>query len=351
MWAGLTPPQLLDLKRSGGFEAEMLLDRFVSENATPAHGFTNSVVWNCVNVVRSLFMHNYLDLARAAGHVDLVKVKPYRKPKREDLRRIYKAALNPMHRMLIFFACSGIARETLSKITWGHLEPDWEKVDIPHIGIEDRLLKGHGRGKWKGVEQHTFLTPEAKEELLFYREWLCYKRVQIGSKTPIFVSVEAPFEPLTKQGLNSIMNDLQLRSGVKFSLHDGRRYIQTALEEVWINRNWIQKIKGRKVRGEDSPYSQPEIEKLRQKFREAVPILSFLTEESEGTKQEIKDLKEALGDEVVQRQKIESELSRRPTLDPDKVKFIDDFSELLKDPEVSESFKQWLRDLPKRKES
>ncbi|MFX1538303.1 MAG: hypothetical protein ACFFDI_29285 [Promethearchaeota archaeon] len=52
--------------------------------------------------------------------------------------------------------------------------------------------------------------------------------------------------------------------------------METALENVATPSNWIQKIKGRKVRGEDAPYSKPAIEQLRAKYREALPDLEFL---------------------------------------------------------------------------
>ena len=72
------------------------------------------------------------------------------------------------------------------------------------------------------------------------------------------------------------------RAGIPFSIHDGRRIVETALENVSTPRNWIQKVKGRKVRGEDAPYSKPAIEQLRHKYREALPELEFiLTEEAE----------------------------------------------------------------------
>ena len=39
--------------------------------------------------------------------------------------------------------------------------------------------------------------------------------------------------------------------------------------------NWARKIRGRKVRGEESPYSRPEIQKLQSAFKEALPFLMF----------------------------------------------------------------------------
>lgn len=345
-WAGLTPLQLLDLKGSGGFNAERLLDRFVADNKTVINGFTNSIVWNCVNSVKSFFMHNYLDLARKSGRVDLVKKRPYRKPSKETLRKLFKACQNPRDGNLLFFSCSAIALETLSHLTWEHLEDNWEKQDVPHIAIDSKFLKGHGCGKWQGVEQHTFLTPEAKEHLLFYRDWLRLKKVPIGSKTHIFVSVEAPFDPLAPGSIGSVFEELEKRANVKFSCHDGRRYLQTCLEEINVAPNWIQKMKGRKVCGEQNPYSQPEIEKLRQKFREALPLLSFLNEESGVTKAEIKDLKEALGEEALRRQDIEKQLAESPKVSSSDLKTLQELGEILKEPGAKERFMKFLKELP-----
>ena len=56
---------------------------------------------------------------------------------------------------------TAITKETLSEIKWKHLEENWEKIDLPCINLPSELLKGHGRGKYKGVRQTTFLTPEA----------------------------------------------------------------------------------------------------------------------------------------------------------------------------------------------
>jgi len=74
------------------------------------------------------------------------------------------------------------------------------------------------------------------------------------------------------------MVNLSKRAGVKYGIHDGRIIVQTALENVKVSPQWIRKIKGRKVKGEESPYSKPAIEQLRAKYREALPELEFLSQ-------------------------------------------------------------------------
>ncbi len=279
-WANKTLTELLALKKDpASKEAEKLLDAFVAANQNDLP-MTNAVkVW-CVNAVKSFFKHNYSDLARASGAITLEKVKPYNKPSKDELRKLWNWVLNPRDKALLTLVCStAIAKETLSEIKWKHLEENWEKAELPCINLPPEILKGHGRGKYKSVRQITFLTPEAKRDLVNYREWLEQKA---GRKmTPedhIFLETYAPYRPASYSALGWAIWTLTKRAGVKFSLHDARRHVETALEEVKIHPNWARKIRGRKVRGEESPYSQPAIDDLRKKFREAVPLLQFTVE-------------------------------------------------------------------------
>jgi hypothetical protein len=163
-------------------------------------------------------------------------------------------------------------------LTWSHFEPGWEAQDIPHISLPPECIKGHGKGKYQNVRQETFLTPEARVELIKYRCWMTRRYgVRWTEDMHVFLSVEQPHEALTYFGLNRTVKNISEKSGVAFSVHDGRRIVQTALESVSTSENWIRKVKGRKVRGEEAPYSKPAIEQLRGKYREALHELEFLS--------------------------------------------------------------------------
>jgi hypothetical protein len=296
-WAQKTPPELLALKEQDAKVSpppnivEKLLDDFCGQEIP---GFTNAQKYNSAISVKSFFKHSYRDLAKASGVVTLEKVRPYNKLSKEVLRRLWNHALNPRDRALIPFVTStGIAKETLSTVTWGHLEENWESKDLPAINIGSELLKGHGRGKYKGVRQITFLTHEAKRELLTYKEWIEQK---LGRKlTPqdnIWRQTCRPYGPVNYEGFGNVVRVLSHNAGVKFSLHDARRWINTALEQIGISSNWARKIRGRKVKGEEAPYSQPAIEQLREKFQEAVPLLEFTSEESKILEDRVKELEE-----------------------------------------------------------
>jgi len=282
-WAQKTPPELLALKEKDSSVSpppnivEKLLDDFCGQDIS---GFTNSQKYNSAISVKSFFKHSYRDLARASGVVTLEKVKAYNPLSKEILRRLFNRALNPRDRALIPFATStGIAKETLSMLTWANLEQNWENKDLPCINIGSEMLKGHGRGKYKGVRQITFLTPEAKRELINYKEWIEQKLGRkLAPQDHIWRQTCKPFEPVTYEAFGNIITVLSNNARVDFSWHDARRWINTNLEQIGISSNWARKIRGRKVRGEEAPYSQPAIDQLREKFREAIPLLEFTTE-------------------------------------------------------------------------
>jgi len=262
-----TPDELLTLKKtSTSNEAEYLLDTFVADQNLD---IPNSVKVGIVITVKSFYKHNYCDLAKASGQISFTKQKPYRRHTKEELVKIYRAAHTPRDRALITFTWStSIAKESLTKVKWSHLDSDWETQEIPHISLPSEMVKGHGIGKYKGVEQHTFLTPEAKRDLLEYKDWLeRVKGVKVTSDCTIFT--------VNENALSKIAMVLGRRSGVPFGWHDARRYVETALEETKINPNWARKIRGRKVRGEEAPYSRPAVEQLRRAYSEAVPLLEF----------------------------------------------------------------------------
>jgi hypothetical protein len=290
-WSNKNPEELLALKDNvNSRDAETILDQFVADANT---GLTNAVRWGCVNAVKSFFRNNYRDLARACGQITLEKVHPYRKPTKEELMKLWKACTNPRDRAIIsMLNCTAIAKETLVKLKWNHIEEGWENIDVPHISIPDVLLKGHGVGRYRGVEQHTFLTPEAKEDLKEYKEFMEKLRgVKLTRDMNVFLHIHKPYDPINYDFLGQQIVAISRRAGVPFSPHDARRYVQTALEESKINPNWARKVRGRKVRGEEAPYSRPELEKLRQAYKEAIPLLQF-RETHTGLEERVKAIEE-----------------------------------------------------------
>jgi hypothetical protein len=282
-WARKDPEQLLELKANPAcLDAERLVDRFTVESP-----FTRSTTWNAVTAVKSFFRKNYRQLQSECGKIDYVVCDSHVFPDLAERLDVYHACFNQRDRALVGVVfTSGLALETFSRLKWSHFETDWQRQDYPHISIPGELLKGHGLGKYKGVRQETFVTPLVKMELVKYRDWMTkqYGFVWQDGMNVFYTLARnhrtKQYEALTWNGLAGLIIDLSKRANVKFSIHDGRRIVETALESVGCPRNWIQKVKGRKVRGEDAPYSRPAIEQLRAKYREAVGELEFLSSSS-----------------------------------------------------------------------
>jgi site-specific recombinase XerD len=311
-WCGFSPEQLLALKDDpNSLEAERLLDRFVA-----SEDFSDWRKLNIVTAVKSFFTYNYKELQKVSGKVSAAKQTPYRTPTAELLRKFINGAWNIRDKALVSFIASTFFREgTIPKLNWGHiengaiLEPDYGGVDILHVGVMGKDLKGGGKGRYVGLEQHAFLTPETRDILLEYKRWRETRDEIITKDTPLFVREVKPYKRISIETVRNIFKAASKRSGVKFSPHDFRRYGQTQLEEARLAPNWIRKILGHKVKGEENPYSRPKVEQLRQAYREALPHLIFIEkgatmEERLKEMEEFKkELEERLGPELYQKGK------------------------------------------------
>jgi len=84
------------------------------------------------------------------------------------------------------------------------------------------------------------------------------------------------YRAISVQTVCRAFNNASEHSGVKLTPHDMRRFGQTQLEEAGLPPNWTRKIMGHKISGEESPYSRPNVDKLREGYRKALPRLIFI---------------------------------------------------------------------------
>lgn len=216
-----------------------------------------------------------------------------------------------------------------------------------HISLEPEIIKGHGIGKYRGVRQETFLAPSAKKGLLEYKEWIEEKLGRPVTKSdPLIFSIEErpKFGPLSYERCVNVIRALSKRSKVPFSAHDARRFVENALENAAIHVNRCRKIRGRKVRGEEAPYSQPAIEALRKDFAKALPDLEFQLGEA--------DIAERLKRLEV-KERLQSKIERREPFSPEDfedmtrydIKLYKRPGEPFTDPE---EVKKWFKELRKK---
>ena len=152
------------------------------------------------------------------------------------------------------------------------------------------------------------------------------------------MSVHKPYGQMKQSTLDAVQSRLTERLSFSFSWHDGRRYVQTALEEAGWSHNWIQKVKGRKIRGEDNPYSLPEIEKLREAYKHALPNLCFLDVEAMVAKKEMDSVKLIVGEQSLRERELTLRIEKLEKKlgwvgDPDKFKDVVEGLRLLREKE------------------
>ncbi len=296
-YSGKDPNQLLELKKDyNSLDAERLLDSMANAKVP----FPEKRKWHVVMCVRGFFRANYRQLQAEAGRsMPYIQNESRTLPSKQKRLALFRACRNPRDQALVMLgSTSALALGTLSELRFYHFEEDWQNQEIPHISLPSDLVKGHGKGKYRGVRQETFITPEAKKILVEYREWM---KTTFGHKWTeddhVFLSVKRNIgEPLTQRMIAKKATVLQQRANVDFTLHDGRRIVQTALENAGCPNNWIKKVKGRKCSGEEAPYSKPNIEQLRQKYREALPDLEFLSQTDSTLKGKLEELSAKVGE-------------------------------------------------------
>jgi len=269
---GKNPTELIELKKnSKNHDAEDLLDEFIDE--AEKINYSNSMIYSIVIAMKSFFKWNYEDLSRGAGVYTKLKKKSYRTPDKDTLRKFLKGASLRDTALINFMAASGISVGSIPNLKWKHVNLN---EDIPHIALKPEEIKGKGKGKYAKVEQHTFLTPYAKEALISYKSWMERKQQkELTSEDYIFTNVDSPYERLGLSGLRALFFRRSMNAGITFSPHDLRRFCQTMLETARLQPNWIKKILRHKISGEENPYSQPKIQALRDAYKTALPYLDL----------------------------------------------------------------------------
>jgi len=308
-WAKLNPDQLIALKENSQdrLAAEKLLERFTAANLD----IPDSLRCQTATSIRALYRTNWHRLEAEAGKIEYGTQATHRIISKQERFKLYKNAYNPRDKVIVLLPnCSAMALETLSMLRFEHFEPNWQQQVTPHISLPAELLKGHGKGRYKNVRQETFITPECKRAIIEYQEWFTKTFNYTWKQTDnVLLQIKDGIaQPLKYNGILFAVNQIAKRAGVKWQTHDGRVIVQTALESIGCSNNWIRKIKGRKVRGEETPYSQPAIEQLRKKYQEALPDLEFLgigfkSEAEEFTPEEreaIKKILEGLKNKTIQ---------------------------------------------------
>jgi integrase len=176
-------------------------------------------------------------------------------------------------------ACTGCRVGTLNKLVWKDLKPT-NNSKVPFmLEIDSKRLKGSGVGKYRGLKQITFIHNFAYEKLLAYKKEAEKKGYKLTDDSPLFVAYynEGKNSALTEKSLNQIFEnlsqdawgDLEVK---RFSPHDLREFLQSALEEK-LTENFIAPIMAHKIKGIAQSYSSHEADELLIKYESCLPFL------------------------------------------------------------------------------
>jgi site-specific recombinase XerC len=303
------PDELIQLKIEGlqaintpkEFQAENLLETFISTAKIPL-----SVKDSIRTTVISFYKNNRRPLLEIK-EVSTPESKQ-RCPKTQDILDLENAFFSLRDKALLWFIASAPFRlETITKLKWKDLKPTNDK-DVPYsMLIEAERLKGSGKGKYKGVKQVGFLHSLTSQKLEAYKKELERKGYMTSENDPIFIAYrkERKIKALSTFSIEGNFGKASLRAWhdlekKRFSPHDFRSFVQSALENAGINPNMIAPILGHKPRGIDFHYSEHDIEELMQKYKTALPYL--LPQSVEKLKAEVEETKMEYEEKIAKQQ-------------------------------------------------
>lgn len=283
---GKNPDELIQLKMEGQkavgtpkeFQAEDLHDLTISEmNAT------DSIKANISDAVRSFYKHN---------RRPLIEVKKFerptpkrRTPKLEDIEDMANVVTYRRDEALIWFLATAPLREgTIPQLKWRDLKATGDKELPIVINIESERLKGKGIGKYKGLRQICFVNYFVVEKINHYRKEALAKGIELTGDTPVFMTYRENgngngTKPLSTSMIRTIFQNASLNAWhnleeKRFSPHDFRSFVNTAMEKAKITENWRSVIMGHMPKGTKGKfYSDPSIAELKEQFKQALPYL------------------------------------------------------------------------------
>jgi integrase len=186
-----TPDSLIALKVQGlkhtgdskEFQAEKLLENYLFSVK-----LTDSIKEQIKASVMSFYKNNWRALNNQTAQ-NIGKPTPkQRTPTSKDLEKLESKMTSQRDRALIWFlASSGVRVGTLNKLTWQDLKPTQDS-EIPYkMIIEAERLKGHGKGRYKGLKQICFIHRLAAGKLEEYKIEAKTKGYNFKLQDPIFI--------------------------------------------------------------------------------------------------------------------------------------------------------------------
>ena len=293
------PDKLIQLKIQGlqnvatekEFIAEDTLENFITKSK-----FKPSMKQTIRNTVISFYKANRRPLIEVQK-VDVSETKK-RQPKPDDVLELDNAMTCERDKAITwFFNSSPVRIDTLSKMVWKDLQPiDDSEVKYQFV-IEAERLKGHGRGKYRGLKHVGFIHNLASQKLENYKKELKKKGYAVTEDSPIFIAYRQqtkfnkktqereettnPIKALRPATIEHLFDDASFKAWhdldlKRFSPQDFRESFQSAFEHI-ANENMIAPLMTHKARGTAKSYSDHEISELLEVYKKGLPYLLPIT--------------------------------------------------------------------------
>jgi site-specific recombinase XerD len=278
------PDELIQLKIDGlkhigepsEYQAENLLETYLATTK-----LTMNMKVSSKTAVLSFYAKNRRRLDSETAE-NIERDEPQKRcPKTNDLIELENAMNTQRDKAVLWFIASAPVRVgSIPKLLWKDLKPTHDE-DVPYyLKIEGKRLKGSGKGKYKGVKQVAFLHMLAVQKLRNYRVEAKERGYKLNKDSPIFISYrqQGKLKPLSPYSIEGVFANASLAAWhnleqKRFSPHDLRDYVQSALENAGVNVNIIKPILAHKPRGVDKHYSEHDIRDFLEKFKTALPYL------------------------------------------------------------------------------
>lgn len=381
-WSGKTPDMLVeerkeDLKSQDErlqHQAEMQVKKFIKH--LEQKGLSANTQRSYFMAIRNFYKRNYLELHffRGDGPGNQTVMAGRRAANKDDIAKMLEVSNPRVRALILFIKDTGLAESDVVKLKLKDL-PVKEVSEIFMLEAPVRLVlnrKKTGRRTITFVGQESLNTlkntwrirERGSPEIKIRR----YGRYEVkGGVPPEQLTMESPLfrsygkflrmlkgkslvTHLSAHAISVIIRKAAILADVwdpGFSAHALRRFFQTSLETSGMNPNWIKKMMGHTLGGSEAPYSQPEIEMLRQAYQKSYAHLAVSEIVEQKSRVEALEAQvEALTLNGTRKSGEIKQLTQRLNGLTKPKKTIDIvMSKLLEDPEVQELLRKKLADI------
>lgn len=277
--------------------AEQNLKRFLSEL-----DFAENTKRSYFMAVRNFYKRNYCELYffRRDGPGTETVSEGARAATKDDIRSMLEVSNPRVRALLLFLKDTGLAESDVVKLKLSDLgvravaEIFGLEAPVPIIVRRKKTgkltLTFMGKESLSALKTTLRIRKQGSPDFQIRRyghvvkAGLMPENLELDS--PLFRSYEKffarnnpsrPIRHLSPNAVNVIVRKAAVQAGIwkeGFSAHALRRFFQTSLETAGTNPNWTKRMMGHALNGSEEPYSQPQLEVLREAYVKAYPSLA-----------------------------------------------------------------------------